>query len=192
MYVITFFASVKSILFHGICEHICFMVLWLESRPQFSWTAVLSWDHIHLTSQAMNWWWGVFFCFAIEIFNKTFALFCVSFAIQGSLWKLKFTVDSFWGHSFSSQWLHKMSSHCELAVSFWLVCNSHGKLAVSSLWDHPVDLTMQWKRRAHCELVSCELTVLAICDLTVIRHVEIFRWALCEHGISSHLLWVTL
>ena len=33
----------------------------------------LCWDHIHLTSQAMNWWWGVFFNFAIEILNKTLA-----------------------------------------------------------------------------------------------------------------------
>ena len=133
----------------------------------------------------MNWWSGVFFYFAIEIFNKTFAPFCVSFANQSFLWKLNFTVDSFWGRSFSSQWTHKMSSHCELVVSFWSVWNSHGKLAVSYLWDNPVDLTMQWKQRAHCELVSCELTVLAICDLTVMRHVEIFRWALCEHGAGS-------
>ena len=32
-------------------------------------------------------------------------------------------VGSFWGHSVSSQWTHKISSHCELAVSFPWVCN---------------------------------------------------------------------
>ena len=37
----------------------------------------------------------------------------------------------------SSQWTHKMSSHCEFAVSLPWVCNSHRELAVSYSWDHP-------------------------------------------------------
>ena len=27
------------------------------------------------------------------------------------------------------------------------------------------------------------------CDLTVMPHSEIFRWTLCEYGVSSHLHW---
>ena len=36
-------------------------------------------------------------------------------------WKLK--ASSFWSHSSTSQWTHKMSSLCELAVSTPWVCN---------------------------------------------------------------------
>ena len=57
---------------------------------------------------------------------------------------LKLTENSFWLHLASSQWTHKMSSHCELAVSFQWVCNSRRELAVSYLWDHPGELTVQW------------------------------------------------
>ena len=49
------------------------------------------------------------------------------------------TVGSFWGHSASS---HKMSSHCEHAVSFLCVCNSHRELAATTAWwAHQDDLT---------------------------------------------------
>ena len=49
---------------------------------------------------------------------------------------------------------------------------------------------MQWLQWAHCELGSCELTVLSHCDIAVIPYGEIFRWALCEYCVSSHLHWV--
>ena len=65
-----------------------------------------------------------------------------------------------WGHSVSSQWTHTVSLLC-----------------VGLLW-------------AHCELVSCELTMLTHCDLILLPHGEIFGWALCEYGVSSHLHWV--
>ena len=47
---------------------------------------------------------------------------------------IKFTDSSFWGHLDSSQWTHKMSSHCELAVSFPWVCNSHSELTATTAW----------------------------------------------------------
>ena len=47
---------------------------------------------------------------------------------------LKLTASSFWGHLFSSQWTHKMSSHCELAMSFPWVCNSHSELSATTAW----------------------------------------------------------
>ena len=63
-------------------------------------------------------------------------------------WELTFklTVCSFWGHSVRSQWTYKMSSHCELTVSFLNLQLTH-ELVVSNLWDHPDELTMycmQW------------------------------------------------
>ena len=48
---------------------------------------------------------------------------------------------------------------------------------------------MQWQQWAHCELVSCELTMLAHCDLTVYLTVRYSGWAHCDHGVSSHLHW---
>ena len=47
-------------------------------------------------------------------------------------------VGSFWGHSISSQWTHKVSSHCVLTLSFPWVCNSHHELALSYSWDQPI------------------------------------------------------
>ena len=44
------------------------------------------------------------------------------------------TVGSFGRHSISSQWSHKISSHCELAVSFPWVCNSCNELTASTAW----------------------------------------------------------
>ena len=96
---------------------------------------------------------------------------------------LKLMESSIWGDSVSSQWTHKMSSLCELAASF------HHEFVVRNSWDHPDELTKQWWQWGHCELVSCELTVLAHCDLTDLPHGEKFRWAHCENGISSHLCW---
>ena len=95
---------------------------------------------------------------------------------------LKLMVSSFWGHSVSSQWAHKMT-HIELVVSTPWVCNSCRGLTVSCSWDHPDELTMQWYQWTHCELVSFEFTMLAHCDLKVISHGEIFRWALCEYRV---------
>ena len=82
-----------------------------------------------------------------------------------------------WGHSSNSQQTHKMSSHCELAVSIPWVCNSHCEPAVSYLWDHPMsspwsgssELTVwvanSWNAHimftvwvilwVHCELTQC-------------------------------------
>ena len=95
----------------------------------------------------------------------------------------------------------KMWACCELSVNLqltlWVCCelsmslHSHNELAVSYSWDHLDELTMQWLQWAHCELVSCELTVLAQCDLTVMPHSEIFRRALFEYGVSSLLHWVS-
>ena len=71
-------------------------------------------------------------------------------------------------------------SHCELAVSmlwaFREFCNSHRGLAVSYSWDYPMNSLWVGLLLAHC-------------DLTVIPHSEIFRWAHCEYGVSSHLHW---
>ena len=56
------------------------------------------------------------------------------------------TVGSFWGHSVSSQWTHKMSSHCELALCFLWVCILTSR-ACSELF-----LRSSW--RAHHAVVS--------------------------------------
>ena len=71
--------------------------------------------------------------------------------------ELYLMVGSFWEHSVSSQWTHKMSSHCELAVSFLWVCNSHSELTATSAWmvSSSGDLTNSSKQ-AHC--VSWKLT----------------------------------
>ena len=80
-------------------------------------------------------------------------------------------VGSFWGHSVSSQWTHKMSSHCELAESFPWVCNSHIELTATTAWwadpliswiptaSSPCDLQTHIKLpvRSNCES-SCEFT----------------------------------
>ena len=44
----------------------------------------------------------------------------------------KLTVNSFWEHLSSSQATHKMNSHCELAMSFPWVCNSHTELTATA------------------------------------------------------------
>ena len=88
---------------------------------------------------------------------------------------MKLTVGSFWGHSVTSQWTHKMTC-CELSVSL--------QLTPWTSWDHPDQLTMLWKQWAHCELVSCELTVLAHCDLAVNLTVRYSVWSHCDLTIS--------
>ena len=66
------------------------------------------------------------------------------------------TVDSFWGHSVGSQWTHKMSSHCELAVSFPWDCNSNSELTACTAWWAHWDYLTNYSQQAHC--VSCKLT----------------------------------
>ena len=57
--------------------------------------------------------------------------------------------------SVTSQWTHKMSSRCNLAVSFPWVCNSHSELtATTAWWAHGDDLTNS-SQQAHS--VSCKL-----------------------------------
>ena len=98
-------------------------------------------------------------------------------------------VGSFWGHSVSSQWTHKMSWHLKLAVRFLWVCNLHRELIpTTAWWAHWMisqiahsKLTM-WvanSRKAHCKLtvwvansrkVHSKLTVVIIlwvhCEVT--------------------------
>ena len=78
-------------------------------------------------------------------------------------------LGSFWGHSVSSQWTHKMSSCCELSVSLQLTQWAHCyHCMVSSLgWSH--DLLTVWvsvscklmesSQQAHGKSSSCEFTV---------------------------------
>ena len=112
---------------------------------------------------------------------------------------LKPMESSFWKHLASPHWTHKLRSHCELVVSFLLVCNwpwacceldlpwaccepfvrssewaHHAVVAESSLW-----VGLLW---SHC--VS---TLWSHC----LPHSERYRWSHCEHGVtcSSHLHW---
>ena len=65
-------------------------------------------------------------------------------------------VGSFAGQSVKSQWTHKMSSHCELAMSFLWVWNSHRELADSTAWwAHRDDLT----NSLHLNIWKCSQTV---------------------------------
>ena len=66
-----------------------------------------------------------------------------NFSSQLAHWKLtwKLTASSFWSHSSTSQWIYKMSSHCDLTVSPLWVCNSHCEIAVSCLWDQLMSST---------------------------------------------------
>ena len=85
---------------------------------------------------------------------------------------LKLTERSCWEHSVSSQWTHTMSSHCEFAVSFPWVCNSHGELAVTYSWDYQMG--------SPCS--SSELTVRVANSWKA--HSKLTVWA---HHVSS--LW---
>ena len=82
-------------------------------------------------------------------------------------WKLM--ASSFWGHSSSSQQTHKVSSHCEIAVSPLGVCNSHCEHAVSYSWDHPMSSPCSG---------SSELTVRVASSLK----------ANCKHTVWAHLV----
>ena len=63
---------------------------------------------------------------------------------------LKLTQGSFWGQSVTSQWTHKMSSHCELSVSLQLT---------------------QW---AHCYPLHAELTGM----ISRIAHSKLMVWVI--------------
>ena len=77
-----------------------------------------------------------------------------------TLWAhMKTHASSFWSHSSTSQRTHKMSSHCELAVSPPWVCNSHHELAVSYSWDQSMSSPCSGSSSlTHCDLTA-NLTV---------------------------------
>ena len=93
--------------------------------------------------------------------NINSSSFCVS---QPALWRRELTpysqrahlnyltMGSFWGHSANSQRTYKMSSHCELAVSFLWVCSSHSKLTATISW---------WAHRMISQVGHIKLTVWA-------------------------------
>ena len=100
--------------------------------------------------------------------------------------------DSFWQLLSSSQRTQKMNSHCELSVSLQLtpwacwelfmrssLWANHAVVTVSSLW-----VGLLW---AHC--VS---SLWSHSDVTYLPHSVRFRWAHCEHGVSSPLHWANI
>ena len=105
-------------------------------------------------------------------------------------------VGSFWGHSVSSQWTHKMSSHCELVVSLLWAFPESATLTVSSLLPLHGELIGMISRIAHSKLTvwvanprkaHSKLTVWVIlwvhCELTECPQNEpivSFMWAPSE------------
>ena len=108
---------------------------------------------------------------------------------------LKLMERSFWGHLVSSQWTHKMSPHCELAVSPPWVCNSHHELAVSYLWDHPMsspcsgssELTV---RVANSREAYCKLTVWAHLVSSLWANRVSSKWAYSEFKCELPMSWL--
>ena len=96
------------------------------------------------------------------------------------------TVASFWGHSVSSQWTHKTSSHCVLSVSLQLTPWACSELfVISSQWAHHAVAAL-WVGLLldHC--------VSSLWSLTVYLTVRYSGWAHCDHGVSSQLHWEAL
>ena len=77
-------------------------------------------------------------------------------------------VGSFWGHSVRSQGTHKISSHCEVAVSFPWVCNWHCKLTKCPQNELAVSFNMSW------QWISCDLKFVT----------ELINYRLCKTTLS--------